>query len=236
MALHLFTSAAISVSRDPGDPALAAVAASVNLTPDAIVQVHQVHGREVLWLPRINPISGINSWQPQKTADVLVTDDPGQAVGVRVADCAPILMADRHGRGVAAVHAGWRGTAARAAQAGVEALRTRVGIDPADLIVSIGPSIRSCCYEVGPEVRDHFAAAGHDEAALERWFSKGMRDRWQLDVPRANHDQLEASGVPAAQIFDSSLCTACHAATFHSYRRNVAGAGRMMGVIRPRPS
>jgi YfiH family protein len=163
---------------------------------------------------------------------VVATDDPLRGVAVRVADCAPILIGDRHGRAVAAVHAGWRGTAARAAQAGVEALRARAAIEPSDLNVAIGPSIRACCYEVGPELREAFSAAGHDDAAIGRWFTRGKGDRWQLDVPRANRDQLEAAGVPAAQIFDSGLCTACHPDVFHSYRRTGRATGRMIGVIR----
>ncbi len=203
------------------------------------MQAHQVHGNTVYWFgwnfnvchPDLAKIE-IPPEPISVSADVLATDDPRRGVGVRIADCAPILVADRAGRAVAAVHAGWRGTAARAARAGVEAMRIRAGINPPDLIAAIGPSIRACCYEVGPELRDRFAAAGHDKAAIDRWFSKGKGDRWQLDVPRANRDQLEAAGVPSEQIFDSGLCTACHTDVFHSYRKTGPGAGRMIGVIR----
>jgi YfiH family protein len=255
VAPHLFTSSAVSVSRDPSDPQLAAVAASLGLTPDAIVQAHQVHGRDVLVVRADRPLSWKKGTVP---FDAFVSDDPRRAVGVRVADCAPILMADTRTGVVAAVHAGWRGTAAGVVGAAVDSMSAEFGSHPRDLIVAIGPSIRACCYEVGPELLAAFADAGHDRAAIDRWFTKGTGDRWQLDVVRANRDQLEAAGVPAAQIYDSGLCTLCQAdaasspdtsrvsntlpaghprgetIALHSYRRDGARAGRMLGVIRTR--
>ena len=257
VAQHLFTSSAVSVSRDPSDPALAAVAVSIGLTADAIVQVHQVHGRDVLVVRRNGDSHRSEKGAvPVSEADALVSDDPRRALGVRVADCVPILMADRHSGAVAAVHAGWRGTAVGAVRAAVDAMRTEFATRARDLIVAIGPSIRSCCYEVGPELRAAFAGAGHEAAAIDRWFAKGKRDRWQLDVVRANRDQLRAAGVAATQIHDSGLCTLCENAAasrfddrriglaastdrprreddaFHSYRREGAHAGRMLAVIR----
>jgi purine-nucleoside/S-methyl-5'-thioadenosine phosphorylase / adenosine deaminase len=233
LAPHLFTSAAISVSRDAGDPALASVAASLGLGAEAIVQVHQVHGRKV-----INGDTHLFSQSCEKVsvpfsaADALVSGSPQRAVGVRVADCVPILLADTKGRAVAAVHAGWRGTAAGVVRAAVHALREQFGVSPADLFAALGPSIRACCYEVGPELRIAFSEAGHEAASLNAWFSQGRGDRLSLDVPRVNRDELYALGVPMDQIFDSHLCTACHDGVFHSYRRHGAEAGRMLAVIR----
>jgi hypothetical protein len=222
VAPHLFTTRALSVSRDPDDEALARVAASVGLTPAEVVQVHQVHGCRVL---AVRPGAGMPS---DFEGDVLVSDDPGRAVGVRVADCAPVLIGDRKRRVVAAVHAGWRGTAARAAVAGVIALQRVFGSDPADLVAAIGPLIRECCYEVGPSTREAF-----HEAGAGRWFSPGRGDRLQLNVAAANRDQLEAAGVPRDNIHDSGLCTACRLDTFFSYRTEGQNAGRMLAVIRP---
>lgn len=225
IAPHLFTSCAVSVSRAPDDPALAAVAASLCMTPAQVRQVHQVHGTRVVVAGR--------DLDPVAEADVLLSEDPDSAVAVRVADCAPILLAQRQGQCVAAVHAGWRGTAAGAVGAAVRALGDAFGARPVDLLAAIGPTIGACCYEVGSETREAFAAAQHPEASLGRWFRPGRADRWQLDVPRANRDQLEAAGVPAASIFDSGLCTACHAGAFYSYRREGGAAGRLLGIIAP---
>lgn len=228
VAPHLFTTRALDVSRDPGDPALAAVAASLSLTAAHIIQVHQVHGAGVLVVQNGVPASPGTPIE----ADAMVSEDPSRAIGVRVADCAPILLADRTTGRVAAVHAGWRGTVARVVAAAVDATKA-MGTRPDDLVVAIGPSIGPCCYEVGPEVREAFLAAGHAEADVSRWCVAGRGDRWQLDVPAANRDQLVALGVPAAQIHVSGLCTACHPDVFHSYRRN-RSAGRMLGLVRTR--
>jgi YfiH family protein len=235
VAPHLFTSAVVSVSRDPSDKALAAVASSLGVTADAIVQAHQVHGCDVLFVRR-NGDTHFFARPTEKvsvpiSADAIVTDHPWRAVAVRVADCAPILMADRRTGAVAAVHAGWRGTAKQVVRAAIDALCSEFGTRPADLLVAIGPSIRACCYEVGPELGTAFADAGHEAAAIDRWFRKGNGDRWQLDVVRANRDQLEAAGVPPAEIHDSGLCTG-HDGALHSYRRNGVTAGRMLALIK----
>ena len=240
MAPHLFTSAAVSVSRDPADPALAAVAASLGLDAADVAQVHQVHGRAVVTFDRdefqphgkgLADVAKPEIRPDRIFADVLVSNDPRRAVGVRVADCVPILLADRTGRIVAAVHAGWRGTAARVVAAAVSAL-DQFGVAPHDLIAAFGPSIRACCYEVGPEVREAFRGAGFAESVTSDWFAPGKGDRLYLDVPRANRDQLETLGVSADQIFDSGLCTAHHPGVFHSYRRAGTHAGRALGAIR----
>jgi YfiH family protein len=172
---------------------------------------------------------------------VLISDAPDIAIAVRAADCVPLLMADRVRGVVAAVHAGWRGTAARAAVAAVDALAREFGTSPADLVVAIGPSIGACCYEVGTDLVDAFAAAGHERYLIDRWFpspppARGSKDRAQLtlDVARANTDQLILAGVPEEQIYASGLCTAMHLDVLTSYRREKDKAVRIAGVIRAR--
>jgi copper oxidase (laccase) domain-containing protein len=145
---------------------------------------------------------------------------------------------------VAAVHAGWRGTAARAAVAALDALEQEFGAKPADVIAAIGPSIGSCCYEVGPELVDAFASAGHERYLIDRWFlapppprgAAGAGGPWagqalRLDVAGANRDQLVLAGVPEAHIFLSGLCTAMHLDVLTSYRAEKEKAGRIAGVI-----
>jgi YfiH family protein len=131
---------------------------------------------------------------------------------------------------VAAVHAGWRGTAAGVARAAVECLGAQ-DVPPSALVAAIGPSIGPCCYQVDAKVRDAMIA-NHPNAPT--WFAADGLGHWRLDLWRANHDQLEASGVPAAAISCAGLCTVDDADDWYSFRREGAGAGRMVAAIRRR--
>ena len=160
---------------------------------------------------------------------------------MRVADCVPLLLADSRTGVVAVVHAGWRGTAAGAAQAAVHALAREFGTKPEDLVAAIGPSIGACCYEVGTELVDAFAAAGHPRHLIDRWFlappprrGSSERPKLRLDVGGANRDQLILAGVPEESIYACGLCTAMHLDVLTSYRAEKEKAGRIAAVIRVR--
>jgi hypothetical protein len=222
----------------------------MGISARAIVRLHQVHGTDVVTIRKDDDLpSEPAGWG---TADIAVTDRPDVALSIRVADCVPILIADPRTGAVAAIHAGWRGTAAGAAEVAVEALGSGFGARPQDLVAAVGPSIGPCCYRVGADVRDVFAASGRREGLLDTWFSSqpmavalqgipgadpatsGGRSAAFLDTWRANADQLHRAGVPAAQVHASRLCTSCHRDVFHSYRVDGERAGRMIGVIRAR--
>ena len=216
----------------------AAVARSLGVPPGRLRLVKQVHGIDVVVARR--PSTGLGaggepvlSTRPQ--ADIIVSDDPDVAIGVRVADCAPILLHDPVRHAVGAAHAGWRGTAAGAAGAAVRAMRDAFGSRPSDLMVAIGPCLGACCGEVGPDVIEVFRAGGAGETSLASWFSPGAGDRSFLDLERANRDQLEAAGVKPGAIFGSGLCTKTHRARLHSYRGDRDASGRMVGAIRACP-
>ena len=204
-----------------------AVSESMRVPRERMLLVKQVHGISIAVANSARAIQ----W-PKPQADIIVSDDPSVAIGVRVADCAPILLYDPRRNVAGAVHAGWRGAAAHAALAAVRGLQQEFGVDPSDLIAAIGPCLRKCCGEVGPEVVEAFRAGGADHAAITAWFSPGVRDRSFLDLERANHDQLERAGLERGAIFTSGLCTKTHHARLHSYRAAGAGAGRMLAAIR----
>ncbi|HEX7085663.1 MAG TPA: polyphenol oxidase family protein [Vicinamibacterales bacterium] len=207
--------------RPPEPDEWAQVAGVAGVEPKALVHLRQVHGAAV------HVVDGPAAAGMRPEADIAVTASGTFAVAVQVADCVPLLVAGR--RAVAAAHAGWRGTAANVAGTAIEAL-VRLGEDRRDLHAAIGPSIGPCCYEVGDELADRFAEAGWRDV-LDRWFTRPGSER-HLDLWTANRDQLIAAGVPAAQVHASGLCTRCHGAWFHSYRREGAAAGRMAGFIR----
>lgn len=224
-APHLFTTRDLEL-RD-NEREWRAVAEALDLAPDRLRLIRQVHGTDVA----VARASDRRAWT-RPEADAIVSDDPSVAIGVRVADCAPILLADRKRRVVGAAHAGWRGTMKGVAAAAVQALTAEFGSDPADVLAAIGPCLGSCCGEVGLEIVDAFREAGHSTADVHAWFQPGGPGKAQLDLCRSNRDQLEAAGVPANQIFSAHLCTKTHAAQFHSYRADGPRAGRMAGLIK----
>ena len=226
-AHHLFTSHDLELRGDEREWQALADVFGVRGSPIRLVQ--QVHRSDVAVARRGNAAD----W-PTPQADVMVSDDPEVVIAVRVADCAPILLADRTNPVVGAVHAGWRGTVQRAVQAGVAAMEHEFGSRPGDLVAAIGPCLDVCCGEVGDEVVDAFRAAGHDARAVERWFSIGPGGRFHLHLARANRDQLETAGVGRERIHVAGLCTRSYPEVFHSYRAAGPNAGRMAALISPR--
>jgi polyphenol oxidase len=207
---------------------------SRSISAESLALAKQVHGRNVIVVRE-----GTSPPAERPEADAFVSTSSTVGVAVRVADCVPLLIADRHTGVVAAVHAGWRGTAARVAVAAIEAMSREFGSRAADLIAAIGPSIGPCCYEVGTELVDAFAAAGHERYLIDRWFMappppRGSHDRpkSRLDVAGANRDQLVLAGVPEERIHLSGLCTAMHLDLFTSYRAEKEKAGRLVAAIR----
>jgi YfiH family protein len=203
------------------------VAASLGVTRERLLLIRQVHGRTVAVARR----GETDAW-PRPEADAIISDDPTVAIGVRVADCAPVLLFDPVTNVAAAVHAGWRGTAAGVSRVAANGMTGQFGCLERNIIAAIGPCLGRCCGEVGPDVRDAFRANGTTDDMLERWFTPGRGDRLFLDLERANREQLESVGLDPARIFTSGLCTKTHHDRLHSYRAAGPAAGRMVGAIR----
>ncbi len=192
--------------------------------------------------------------------DVLLTDEPGILLGVRTADCAPVLLADPRRRAVAAVHVGWRGALRRVAEIAAGEMGRLFGSDPADLWAAVGPSIRACCYEVGQEVVDAFSGAFREsDKFFRRRPEEGAEGRYlpqaflssdppghsrrspgvaYLDLVAVIQRQLLKARLKPSRICISEYCTACRRDLFFSYRKEGDQAGRMIAVIgyrRPGP-
>jgi YfiH family protein len=149
--------------------------------------------------------------------DSLITNRPGLWLGVRTADCYPVILADAENRAVAVVHAGWRGAAGEIVLRTLDAMRAQYGTRSEHVVAAIGPGIGGCCYEVGPEVAARF----------ERWarVSNGKLDLTQVLVA-----QVRSAGLLHSQVDQAGLCTFCDAVQFHSYRRDGEIAGRMVAA------
>ncbi|MCP3980438.1 MAG: peptidoglycan editing factor PgeF [bacterium] len=214
-------------SARPGDESAAQrrarLARALGLDPEhGPAVLHQVHGNRVVGAGELAA-----GRPPSADAGLLVRDRPGPAsVGVRTADCVPLLIADVRGRAVAAVHAGWRGTVAGIAAAAVRDLAEE-WIGPEDLQVAIGPAIGPCCYPVGADVAAAVVEACGDGAAAGR----GEAGQVVVDLRLANRRQLEREGVPAGRIHTAPWCTVCAADRFFSFRRDAEAAGRQMACI-----
>lgn len=205
------------------------MAAFAGLAPERLRLLNQVHGHTI-----VRAESDDAPWS-RPEADGITAGVGSVALVVRVADCAPVLMADAVTGAVAAVHAGWRSTMQRIVIAAVEALQKDYGSSPEDLIVAIGPSLGSCCGAMGEEVVDAFRREGHGDASIAAWFDQRQGRRPHFDLWRANHDQLVSAGVRPDAIHHSRLCTRTHPDRFHSYRAHGGQAGRMAAVIRANP-
>ena len=168
-------------------------------------------------LKQIHSAAGLIAVQAGRLGegDALLTRRPRVPVSVRTADCFPILLADTRHRAVAAVHAGWRGTAAQIATETLRRMQTEFGTGATDVIAAVGPGIGPCCYYVGADVALRF----------------GMEGAGYLDLAAENIRQLVNAGVPVSQIEHLRACTSCDAAQFYSWRRDRDEAGRMISYI-----
>jgi polyphenol oxidase len=168
-----------------------------------VVSLKQIHS-DIAWVVR--ECSGCIG-----EGDALITAQPGLLLTIRTADCIPVLIADPVRRVVAAIHAGWRGSAAGIAGKTVKKMMMSFSSDPADLIAAIGPGIGLCCFEAGPEVALRFGADGR-----------------YVDLAEANRLDLVAAGV--LRIAVGAPCTVCEPGLFHSFRRDKTQS-RMVSAI-----
>lgn len=199
----------------------------LNIAPEALVVPHQVHGTEVrhigkefLSLPenvRRMIVEGV---------DAVMTNVPGLCVGVSTADCIPVLLYDAAHHAVCAIHAGWRGTAARIVQKAIAGMAMSFNSSAADLKAVIGPGISLKNFEVGQEVYNAFAEAGFDMEYIAK-----MYDKWHIDLWQANRMLLTQAGVKSENIQLSGICTFDNVDDYFSARRLGINSGRIYSGI-----
>ena len=155
-------------------------------------------------------------------ADAMITESGGVALAVLTADCVPVMVVDPVRKAIGIAHAGWRGTLRMIAAKAVLKMRDTFGTEPADCLVTIGPSIGPCCYTAGEDVISQFQSAFGPAVCV-------AKDR--LDLQLAVKLQLTRVGVKKSNISSSRLCTACNTDLFYSYRAEGGRTGRIMSVI-----
>lgn len=157
----------------------------------------------------------------QGESDALITNKPNMGLAITSADCAAIFIYDRDKKVIAAVHAGWRGSANKILKKTLNILKDDFKSVPVDLFVYLGPAISQKYYQVGKEVAVQF-----NKKYLSRSFFKRF-----LDIKKINHDFLIEFGIPEEQIEISNLCSYEQIDLFHSYRRDGIKSGRSLGII-----
>lgn len=180
--------------------------------PEAVATAEQVHGTRVLTVPRLR--------KPEKYAgaDGLLTDQASQPLAIFTADCASIFLADKKGRAVGVLHAGWRGVRGGILRQALRLLRRRWRIPPGDLRAWLGPCIGPCCFEVQWEVARYFPAT-----------RRRKEDRWQVDLAEEIRRQARRLGLQFLRRKAPASCT-MHDRRFYSYRRDRSDQ-RMASVI-----
>lgn len=178
------------------------------------VEAEQVHGASTAM------VDGRAAAAMVAGCDALATASPGVALLIRTADCLPLFFADPRRGVVALAHAGWRGLVAGLPARVLAVLRHAYHCAPEDVTVAIGPSIRACCYDVGPEFSRTFGA-----------FVREARGRRTCDLTGAAIAQLTRCGVRAERILDTGCCTACETARWYSLRREGPSTGRLTSMI-----
>lgn len=206
---------AVQINRDR-------VAEAMDVTPDCLVGVHQVHSADVVH------VSGPQFDRPK--ADALVTATPGIALSILTADCQPVLFSDPQAGVIGAAHAGWRGSVDGVLEATLDAME-QLGAKRASVTAVIGPCISQRAYEVGPDFFDSFLADDRENA---RFFANGTGDRMLFDLPAFGLHRLRSAGVGRAEW--TRHCTYNDPERFFSYRRTThageADYGRLISVIR----
>jgi YfiH family protein len=197
------------------------IQSAIGATGRKVLRVHQMHGCNV---EVAEPHKEFNF---HAYADAVVVTEANRLASVRIADCAPVLLADQNGRAVAAAHAGWRGVVAGIVPRALHQLRA---ISPqSKFLAAVGPCIGPDAFEVGPEVLDAFHSLLGDQAPIRR----ALNGKGHVDLRAAISIQLERCGIPPENIDSTDRCTVTHADEFFSHRRDHGITGRMVALIGP---
>ncbi|MBN1880577.1 MAG: peptidoglycan editing factor PgeF [Deltaproteobacteria bacterium] len=197
----------------------------LGVSPKRIYVTNQVHGDGIEVLRTMPDETSVRGGVEN---DAVMTDVHGVALTVLTADCVPILIADVSGRAVAAVHAGWRGTALEIGKKAVRVMTDAFDLVPGDLAAAVGPAIGPCCYRVGPEV---LGAMRSVFSWADSYIERGTDGHGHLDLQGINREVLVDAGLDRDRVEVVSRCTACDEELFYSYRRDGDGTGRMLSAI-----
>ncbi|HYQ14395.1 MAG TPA: polyphenol oxidase family protein [Polyangiaceae bacterium] len=231
--------ASLSFSTAVGDDAahvtenLRRAAALLEVEPDQVLYLSQVHGREARFYHPSDRAERAELLTLE--GDALGGSQPHRAYGVRSADCVPILLADEASGAVMAIHAGWRGVVAGVVEAGVTCLRRNVGGD-GELLAAIGPHISAAAFEVSGEVAAELDAVSPARGCILHPQGTIPPAKPHVDLRFIVTEQLLALGLTEARIDQVGGCTLLEPQRYFSFRRDGKRSGRHLSAIVPRSS
>lgn len=202
--------------------------AAIGADGDKLALTNQVHGGEIRSVTSADWKTDVYD-KPEYEADGLMTATPGVILRVAAADCLPILFYDPVRRVIAAVHAGWRGTASGIAGAAVERMCETYGSRPEDILAAIGPGISQCCFETYEDVPNAMMAS-LGSSALQQFEIK-ENGKFAVDLKGLNRVRLLAAGLTEEHIAVSGDCTACLPDKYWSHRKMGTARGSMAAAI-----
>ncbi len=182
---------------------------------------NQVHGATVVRAPENA------GWEETDSCDALWTDQSGRALAIKVADCLPVTIIESKHHLIANIHAGWRGVVQRIVDGTLDQVTHSGGFEAISAVAYLGPSIRSCCFEVGDEVVAQLDQVYGD---IERFVDRsGVKPH--VDLVAIIRSALIERGVDPSRIHDSGICTRCEGSLFHSFRRDPEAGGRNLSIV-----
>ena len=204
-----------------------ALCTMLGISDDRLIMPHQVHLTKVAKIDEAFFLLNAEERQAAlEGVDALMTNLKGVCIGVSTADCIPVLLYDQEKQVACAIHAGWRGTVKRIVMTAIEAMTAAYDTQPQQLKAQIGPGIHLDSFEVGDEVYDAFQQEGFEMAAISV-----RKEKWHIDLPMCNRQQLIAAGVQPQHIQVSHVCTFQQATDYFSARRLGINSGRIFSGI-----
>ncbi|MBQ9086258.1 MAG: peptidoglycan editing factor PgeF [Clostridia bacterium] len=243
---QLTHTASLNLGMERGDPKetvfenLSRFGKALGFDAQDVISVSQIHSTSIRFVTLDHKGEGF--FRPQgQSCDGYVTNQQGIVLGVRTADCVPILLyAPSNKTGfsgaVAAVHAGWRGTAGKIVCKAVDYL-CELGADLNTICAAIGPAIGRCCYEVRKDFYDAFQSSVGSELTEKYVLPHSNKDNiWMADLQGVNEELLLRYGIKKDRIDLCQICTCCHPEEFYSHRHSHGMRGTMLSVISLSPS
>jgi polyphenol oxidase len=218
--VHGFSTREFGNMRAMGMPeSLEKFSTSLEIDPQNVVRMNQVHSSNVAWVTKAVAL-GIDD------TDGILTSEKELFLSVITADCVPVLLYDPKKKHVGAVHAGWRGVYKEVVKKAVAEMIEK-GSDPADILVGLGPCIRSCCYDIAQEHADMFASKFPEmnDCLAER------DGKIFLNLPMLVQYQLQLEGIPVTNMEDAEICTFDSPEDLYSCRREGESFGEFVGMI-----